>query len=220
MADTVVNFLQTVIKNPYFLVVLVSMFPLVELKGAIPIGTKLGLKLYESALCAYVGSTVVVFVIFFLFIYVIKLFKKIPPIKRFAEKLEAFFQAKASKLAEKTSGQPDDIKRRFLIRGLFIFVAVPLPLTGVWTGTAIAVFLGLGFIDSLAPLCLGNFIAGLLITLLTLIFKDYVNIIIDAVFLLALLMLIVFIVKLALQKPDSSVKTVGDNSDGDNKNAE
>ena len=47
---------------------------------------------------------------------------------------------------------------------VFIFVAIPLPLTGVWAGTAIAVFLNLKFHQAILPVCLGNFVAGLLIS--------------------------------------------------------
>jgi purine-cytosine permease-like protein len=52
---------------------------------------------------------------------------------------------------------------------VFIFVAIPLPMTGVWTGTAIAVFLGLSYKDSILPVCIGNLVAGLLVSLLSLV---------------------------------------------------
>ena len=88
-----------------------------------------------------------------------------------------------------------------MIISLLIFVAVPFPVTGVWTGTAIAVFLGLKFREALLPLALGNLIAGSLITLMTLIFKSYVDIIIYALFAIAIVMLVVTIIKIARSKP-------------------
>ena len=54
------------INNPELTTLLVSAFPLVELKGAIPIGTGLGLSLVRSALLAYAGSSLVVIPVFFL----------------------------------------------------------------------------------------------------------------------------------------------------------
>lgn len=84
---------------------------------------------------------------------------------------------------------------------LFVFVAVPFPVTGVWTGTAIAVFLGLKFRESVLPIAGGNLIAGAIITLLTLFFKDYVDIIIYVLFAIAIVMLVVFIVKVVKSKP-------------------
>ena len=61
----------------------------------------------------------------------------------------------------------EEKRRKMLMWGLFIFVAVPFPVTGVWTGTAIAVFLGMKFKDSFLPIVLGNLVAGSIITLLT-----------------------------------------------------
>lgn len=204
MADIVVEFLQSGIKNPYILTILVAMFPLIELKGAIPIGLKLGLKLYESALLSYVGSTLIVIPIFFLLIYVFKLLKKIPLIKKLVFKLEAMFEKKAEKIAKKSDGKTEEVKRKFLMTALFIFVAIPLPLTGVWTGAAIAVFLNMSFKDSILPLALGNLTAGSFITLITFLFGDYVDIIITCMLILAIIMLVVLIVKIALSKPQDT----------------
>ncbi len=204
MADIVVEFLQSGIKNPYILTILVAMFPLIELKGAIPIGLKLGLKLIDSALLSYVGSTLIVIPIFFLLIYVFKLLKKIPLVKKLVYKLEAMFEKKAEKIAKKSDGKTEEVKRRFLMTALFIFVAVPLPLTGVWTGAAIAVFLNMSFKDSILPLALGNFTAGSFITLITFLFEDYVDIIITCMLILAIIMLVVLIVKIALSKPEKA----------------
>lgn len=201
MADIVVEFLQSFIKSPYLLVIVVAMFPLVELKGAIPIGLKSGLPLYQSAILSYLGSTIIVVPIFFLLIYVFKLLKKIPFVKKLVVKLEIIFQNKAEDVAKKSLDKPEDVKRKFLIKALLIFVAVPLPLTGVWTGAAIAVFLNMSFKDSVIPLALGNFIAGLCITLLTFLFHDYVDVIITCMLIIAIVMLIVLIVKIVLAKP-------------------
>ena len=90
-----------------------------------------------------------------------------------------------------------------LVLALYAFVAVPLPLTGVWTGTAIAVFLGLRFDRSILAIALGNLTAGSIITLLTFLFADYVEYIILGLFAFAIVMLIVFILKVALSKPES-----------------
>jgi hypothetical protein len=93
---------------------------------------------------------------------------------------------------------------------LFIFVAVPFPVTGVWTGTAIAVFLGLKFKESVLPIAGGNLIAGIIITLLTWLFKAYVDVIIYVLFAIAIVMLIVFIAKIFLAKPKAKETGVSD----------
>ena len=88
-----------------------------------------------------------------------------------------------------------------MIIALLIFVAVPFPVTGVWTGTAVAVFLGLKFREAVMPLALGNLIAGSLITLLTFLFEAYVDLIIYCLFALAIVMLVVTVIKIAKSKP-------------------
>ena len=201
MADLILPFLSSVIKIRELIVGIVSMIPLIELKGAIPIGEGLNLPVWESALIAYLGSTLVVIPVFFLLIPVFRLLKKIPFIKKLVEKLEASFEKRARKMAEKAGGDCDKQQRKMLIKGLFIFVSIPIPLTGVWTGTALAVFLNMKFRDSVLPLALGNLLAGAQITLLTYLFHDYVNYIIDGILVIAAVMLIVTIVKIAVSKP-------------------
>ena len=93
--------------------------------------------------------------------------------------------------------------------GVFIFVAIPMPMTGIWTGTAIAVFLGLKFKDAILPVCIGNLTAGLIISILaevclaiwTIEVLDYV---LYALFALAIIFLIVVIIKISKSKPQNS----------------
>lgn len=224
MSDILLNFFLKITDNAKIITLFLSMFPLIELKGAIPVGVGLGLNTVTSALLAYAGSSLIVIPLFFLLIPIFDLLKKIKFIKKLVEKIEGVFERKAEELAKKANGEAEDKRKKMLIWGLFVFVAIPLPMTGVWTGTAIAVFLNVKFKDSFLPLVLGNLVAGTIITLLTLLFKQYVDTIIDVVFVLAIVLLIVTILKIVFSKP----KTVGDNKgdalsgddkDGENENA-
>ena len=203
MSDILLTFLTGITDNGKLITLLISMFPLIELKGAIPIGALLGENLITSALLGYIGSTLICIPIFFLLIPIFNLLKKIKFIKKFIEKVEAVLMNKAEKMAQKSNGKTEEMKVKFLSTALLIFVAVPFPVTGVWTGTAIAVFVGLSFKDSFIPLIVGNLIAGSIITLLTFLFKDYVDLIITVLFVIALIMLIVFIVKIIKSKPNT-----------------
>ncbi len=203
LTDFLLTFLNGITNNGKVITLLISMFPLIELKGAIPIGTLLGENLVTSAILAYAGSTLICLPIFFLLIPIFNLLKKIKFIKKFIEKIEAVLMNKAEKVAKKSNGKTEDVKIKFLRTALLIFVAVPFPVTGVWTGTAIAVFVGLSFKDSFIPLIVGNFIAGSIITLLTFLFKDYVDLIITILFIIAIVMLIIFIIKVIKSKPET-----------------
>lgn len=201
MGEFLLEFLSEITDNSNLITFLVSMFPLIELKGAIPIGTGLNIPLLQSALLAYCGSSIIVIPIFFLLIPIFNLLKKIKFIKKLVEKIEAVFEKKAQDLAKKSNGAPEEKVRKILILGLFIFVAIPFPVTGVWTGTAIAVFLNMKFKDSFLPIILGNLIAGTIITFITFLFKDYVDIIIGVLLIIAIIMLLIFIVKVIKSKP-------------------
>ena len=104
---------------------------------------------------------------------------------------------------------------KIIKKALLLFVAVPFPVTGVWTGTAIAVFLGLKFKDAILALSVGNLIAGGIITLLTFIAADYIDMIIYCLMALAIIMLVIFIIKIA-RSPEKKSKGQ-DNSDLKNK---
>ena len=208
MSKILLDFFSSITDNGKLITLIVSMFPLVELKGAIPIGTLLlgEENLLTTAFLAYAGSSFICIPIFFLLIPIFNLLKKIKFIKKIVEKIELVFKNKAEKLASKNQGEAENVKNKMLTWGLFIFVAVPFPVTGVWTGTAIAVFLNLTFKQSFLPLVLGNLVAGTLITLLTLLFKDYVDIIILVLFAIAIIMLIIFILKIVKAKPTTDNK--------------
>ena len=181
------------------------MFPLIELKGAIPIGTGLfNLGLFETAGIAYLGSTIISILVFFLLIPIFNLLKKIGFIRKIIEKIESIFHKKAQEIASKTNGSAEKEAKKIMMISLFIFVAVPFPVTGVWTGTAIAVFLGLKFRESVLPIAVGNLIAGALISLLTFLVGEYVDVIIYALFGIAIVMLALFIIKIIKAKPVSS----------------
>lgn len=205
MADKIAEFLLNLTHSNWLSILLISAFPLIELKGAIPIGAKLGVSLWQTAGLAYFGSTLVCIPVFFLLIPIFNLLKKIPFIKRFIEKVESVLYGKAKKIALKAKGVDDErYARSLMVRALLIFVAVPLPVTGVWTGTAIAVFLGFKFKEAVFSLAVGNLIAGAIIALLTYFFKDYVDYIILGLAVLAVVMLVFFIVKVIISKPENN----------------
>ena len=204
MGEILLNFFKSVTDNSELITLLVSMFPLIELKGAIPIGTGLGLDLITSATLAYAGSSLIVIPIFFLLIPIFNLLKKIKFIKKIIQKIEAVFEEKAKNVSKNATQKPENQVRRFLMLALFIFVAIPFPVTGVWTGTGIAVFLNMKFRDAFLPIILGNLIAGLIITLITFIFGAYVDLIITILLIIAIIMLTIFIVKLVKSKPKTN----------------
>ena len=208
-----VEFISGLVGNEFLATILMSLVPLVELKGGIVYARGAGIDFFTSFILAYIGSTIVFIVIYFLLRPILNLLKRIKIFKSLVDKIEGYFSVKAKETVkkQKESGKGRVYSERALkMLGVFIFVAIPLPMTGVWTGTAIAVFLDLKFKDVIVPVALGNFIAGLIISALAQVCLWFGNInILDYVlyglFALAVIMLIVFIVKVLTSKGKSNL---------------
>lgn len=131
----------------------VSMLPIFELKAAIPLGLAMGLPLWETFIIALLGSTVPVPLLLFFLRPVFAWMRKIKLFRRFVEWVEARTHRKSASV------------KKYRLLGLFIFVAIPLPTTGVWTGSAIASFLDIRIAHALPAIFFGNVVAGLLMLL-------------------------------------------------------
>ena len=147
------DLLQT-LKNVLFVIVTAAL-PLVELKGAIPAGIAMGLGVWESFICSYLGSLLPVPVLLFFF----------KPIMNYLHKTR-FFRGFARWVLRRTSEKSNKVYRYSLL-GVFIFVAIPLPTTGVWTGSMIASFMKLRILPSFIAISIGNLVAGLIILFLS-----------------------------------------------------
>ena len=201
--------ISNLIKNEYLATLIMSLFPLVELKGGIIYARTAGLDFFTSILLAYLGSTIVFIPIYFLLRPLLNLLKKIKFISGLAQKAENYCVNKANSALEKQKAKGKEgslSEKRLKQLGVFIFVAIPLPMTGIWTGTAIAAFFDLKFKEAVLPIAIGNLVAGLLISALaeicmaiwTIAVLDYI---LYGLFALAFIMLVVLIIKVALQKP-------------------
>lgn len=131
---------------------IVSLLPIIELRGAIPIGVAMGLSPIVAAIISVVGNLLPVpFIIIFIRRIFLWMQKKSPWLKGIAEKLENKALAKGSNLYK---GE---------IIGLILFVAIPLPGTGAWTGSLIAAILGIRLKAALPAVSAGVLIAGVLV---------------------------------------------------------
>ena len=96
--------------------------------------------------------------------------------KKIADVVEGMFKGKAEAITKRI-GSGDTARREVVIKmlGVLAFVAIPVPMTGVWTGTAVALFLGLGYWKSLLVIAIGNMSAGLIMTALSMLLQDHLN---------------------------------------------
>lgn len=173
----------------------VAAVPVIELKGAIPLGMGLALRYgidlnpWVYFIFAYLGSCLPApFIIMFLR-PVLNYLAKTKFFRKLSQWINARFSKKTSQINQKADQKSeaymeklkngyteDKLKEHYRRKriewfkyiSLFLFVAVPLPLTGCWTGSGIAAFMGLNLKKGLPIIFLGNLVAGLLIMFLSL----------------------------------------------------
>lgn len=141
----------------YLIVFFVSMVPLIELRGAIPYAVAFGLPLAPSYLIAIIGNMLPVPIIYLFARKVLVWGKDKPVIGRFFTFCLEKGEKGGKKLQEKAG--------RGLFLALLLFVGIPLPGTGAWTGTLAASLLDMDFKSSVLAVMLGVILAGIIMGL-------------------------------------------------------
>ena len=156
MTDFIVEAITGADIGKYLATFIISMIPVIELRGAIPIGVGLGLSHAEAMGISIIGNMLPVpFIILF-----------IRPIFRWMTRKSGKLARLAEKLETKAEGKWDKI-HRYQFFALTLFVAIPLPGTGAWSGALIAAVMNMRLRNALPSILLGVLIAGILVTGIT-----------------------------------------------------
>ena len=147
----------------YILTFLISMVPVIELRGAIPYGLANGGDVVVVTLLSVIGN---ILPVPFLIIFGGKVLNWLAKFPKFGKPFRKILEMGEKKVAKMKSGA-----QKALFWGLFLFVAIPLPGTGAWTGALIAITLGLKLRKSFLPIACGVISAGAII--LTLYYTAY-----------------------------------------------
>lgn len=142
--------------NDAFYIIFISMLPVIELRGAIPIGIGMGMPILEVLLLSIVGNLLPILPILILF----------QPISKFFLKFQwynNFYNWLYKRSLKKGKSKLD----KYGAAGLYILTAIPLPTTGAWTASLIAAFLGIRLKYSFIAISLGVVTAGLIVVLLS-----------------------------------------------------
>lgn len=135
----------------YLKVFIVSVLPIFELRGAIPMGIALGYEPVYVFFVAFLGSILPSPFIYFCSKSIFAMLRNTDIFKSFV-----------TKLSSRTLKKGRNIKRYGFL-GLVLFVGIPLPGTGVWTGSLAASLLNLDFKKSFVSIVIGNLIAGIVL---------------------------------------------------------
>ena len=144
-------------------VLIIAALPVIELRGAIPVGISLGLSPLHATLISFIGSMIPVPFILF----------TIRPVFKYL-RTTRLFKGLVDRLTERSTRRNDEKIRKYGVLGLILIVAIPLPGTGVWSGSLAAALMNLRFKLAFPAIMLGNIIAAILVMILS---QGFVNII-------------------------------------------
>ena len=154
MVDAIKTFLIDSL-GAHFGVMICSMIPIIELRGAIPLGAWLGMPWWQNYILSVVGNMIP---IPFILLFITKFIAWMSRSKvKFFNKIGTWLTNKAEKNREKIE--------KYSFWGVCLFVAVPLPVTGAWTGSLVAATIGMKKWKALLSCLLGVMIAGVIMTL-------------------------------------------------------
>ncbi|MEA4964318.1 MAG: small multi-drug export protein [Oscillospiraceae bacterium] len=135
---------------------LLSMTPILELRGAIPIATANGLNLYVTIVISVIGNLI-----------------PVPFIILFIRRIFGWMRTKSERLngvvarLETRAAKKSELVYRYAFWGIVVLVAIPLPGTGAWTGALVAAMLEMRLKTAFPAIALGVLIAGIIVSFVT-----------------------------------------------------
>jgi len=140
----------------YLHILVLSMIPVTELRGAIPIGVAMNLNIVGVYIVSVIGSTLVSIPLVLCFRNIINFLRD-----------KGLFLGIIKKLDNKIERGIKKMKNVSIL-GIILFVGIPLPTTGTWTASAIASILHMRLKDAFIGVLIGNLISGIIVSLISL----------------------------------------------------
>ncbi len=158
MSETIAEYLVNTLGDkfsPEVVAFIVSMMPILELRGGLFAAKLMNVEFFKAFIICFIGNLLPIPFILLFIRKIFNIMKKIPKVEELINKLEARSLRKA------------DSVRKYRLLGLLLFVAIPLPGTGAWTGALIADLLDIRIKHSMPVIVVGVFIAGVIISILS-----------------------------------------------------
>lgn len=196
--------------NPVLATIFIAMIPVIELRGAIPFGSSKeiwgdkALSIFEASVYSVIGSIIAAVLIILLMIPIFKLLRKTKVFSRLVESLEEKFKKHSDKIIEETKEKKNKNLKKWL--GVMAFVAIPLPLTGVWTGSAVAVFLNMEFLKSFTSISIGAIIAACIMMIVSELLGEKALIVFYAFLIVFIAIAVFYLIKILFKKKETIVQ--------------
>jgi uncharacterized membrane protein len=158
MIENIVNLLKNLFQNsPEIITVILASLPISELRGAIPLAIlEFKLPVIEAYILSVIGNMLPVIPFFFLLNYLTEWLMKN---NRLCNKFFSWWFERTRKRST--------LVEKYEKIGLFLFVAIPLPMTGAWSGCVAAYLFKIKFRDAFPPIFCGVLVAGLIVLIMT-----------------------------------------------------
>jgi len=195
MANKIAEYLSLIIQNEYLLVAILSVIPVTEIKGAVLYAAVARINLWKAFLAAFAASAVATLAILPLFPLLLRLAERSRHVRRVTSLFTERLQVRADRIVGNAGVRGEGKFASRLTLGLFAFVAVPLPFTGVWAGALLAALMRLDYKNSVFALIAGNFTAGGIVLAVSLLAGDRAALVLNVFLCLALAILTVMVVK-------------------------
>lgn len=157
MAETLANWFVTNLQGTIsreIIVFIVSLLPILELRGGIIAGFAMGMDWLPTFLIAYLGNLLPIPFILLFIRFIFKVLRK-TPLRGVVEWCERKADAKSEQI------------RKYAYWGVFLFVAIPLPGTGAWMGALISALLNMNPKKTFPVICIGVLTAGIIVSVLS-----------------------------------------------------
>ena len=152
MENGIIDYFTLIFSNPVYTTIVISMLPVIELRGAIPWAYFFGgLSLFEAAFYSIVGNFLMCIPIYLFFHFFTAFLRRYD-----------FGVKWTNKLFNRTRKKGEVINDKKLY-GLILFVGIPLPATGAWTGTLAAYIFGLSLFKSMLGALIGLLISATIV---------------------------------------------------------
>ena len=187
MVNNIINLFRSIISNDYIIVSLLSVMPLIEVRGAVPVAVAMQLNPYLVVLISSLVGTLAVIPNM---IFVKPILDKLKDSKLYL--LVDSFEKEVLKKGKKINTKSNTAK----YISLALFVALPMVFSGAYTGSTIAVFMGLNTAKSLASILIGNVLSSTIMLVLSMYFVEQIDVVVEVVTIIFAATILVYVSKI------------------------
>lgn len=172
MIDTIIDFFRNLTHNDFLTLYIISIIPIIELRGAIVFMSGMFTDITDmiaGMFCCVAGSTTVILPLLLITRPLIRAMKRTKWFSKIAKNMESNLADRATSAYNEDEADKGKLKKKMSsdtkkFLGLFIFVAIPLPMTGAWTGACVGSFLDFPIWKAALAVFFGNIVAGAILT--------------------------------------------------------